>query len=93
MAKSNLAIRLLTVGVVAPVLLATLFFGPPWAWFVFVGLAILVGASELFGMTHPGDPVAQGIGIATTGVVTTVLYVESTNALGSQRSTRIPQCV
>ena len=80
MAKSNLAVRLITVGIVAPLLLSTLFFGPPWAWYVLVVVATLIGASELFSMTHPGDFVAQGIGIASTGITSLVLYVESTNA-------------
>jgi phosphatidate cytidylyltransferase len=75
-AKSNLAIRLLTVAVVAPVLLGTLFFGPPIAWYAIVFGASLVGASELFGMTHPNDAIARGIGVVMTGAVSLALYFE-----------------
>ncbi|HVU00176.1 MAG TPA: phosphatidate cytidylyltransferase [Polyangiaceae bacterium] len=77
MAQSNLAIRLLTAAIVAPLLLTTLFMGPVWGWYAIVFVASLVGASELFGMTHPGDRVAQGVGIVTTGAVSLAVYFGS----------------
>lgn len=77
MAKSNLAIRLGTAALAAPLLLTTLFLGPTWAWFAIVFVASLVGAAELFGMTHPEDRVAQAIGVATTGVVSVTVYYGS----------------
>ena len=80
MAKSNLAVRLLTAGVVAPLLLLTMFLGPAWAWYAIVFGASLVGATELFGMTHPEDRVAQGIGVATTGAVSLVVYAYGSDA-------------
>ena len=67
--KSNLAVRLLTVAVVAPALIGTLFLGPPTAWYGIIFAASLVGASELFGMTHPNDGVARAIGVVMTGAV------------------------
>jgi phosphatidate cytidylyltransferase len=73
-AKSNLAVRLLTVGVVAPILIGTLFFGPPIAWFAIVFGASLVGASELFGMTHPNDGVSRAIGVVMTAAVSLTMY-------------------
>jgi phosphatidate cytidylyltransferase len=76
-AKSNLAIRLLTVAVVAPVLLCTLFLGPPIGWYAIIFGASLVGASELFAMTHPGDRIAQAIGVVTTGGVSLAVYFGS----------------
>ena len=79
-AKSNLAVRLITVFVVAPILLGTLFFGPPWAWYVLVLIATLVGASEFFAMTHPNDRVSRIIGIAMTGVASATTYFESADA-------------
>jgi phosphatidate cytidylyltransferase len=78
-ANSNLAVRLLTAAVVAPVLLGTLFFGPPTAWYAIVFVASLVGASELFGMTHPADGVSRGIGVVMTGGVSLVLYFLGTD--------------
>jgi phosphatidate cytidylyltransferase len=80
-AKTNLAIRLLTVAVVAPVLIGTLFFGPPLAWYAIIFGASLVGASELFAMTHPKDRIAQGIGVVMTGAVSLTMYFESTRPL------------
>lgn len=74
MAKSNLAIRLLTAAVVAPALIGTLFFASPLAWYAIVFVASLVGASELFGMTHPNDAISRAAGVAMTGAVSLTLY-------------------
>lgn len=74
MAKSNLAVRLLTVAVVAPPLLSTLFIGPAWGFYLIVLTVTVIGASELFAMTHPGDRVAQAIGTLATAAVSTTLY-------------------
>jgi phosphatidate cytidylyltransferase len=72
--KSNLVIRVITAVVAVPVLLSTLFLGPTWAWFALVTVASAIAAQELFAMTHPGDRVAQGLGILTTIIVGVVLY-------------------
>ena len=77
MAQNNLAIRLGTAAVVAPILMTTLFLGPAWGWYAIVFPASLVGASELFGMTHPNDRVAQGIGVVMTGGVSLAVYYGS----------------
>jgi len=71
--KSNLAVRLLTAGIAAPLLLLVLFKGPPAAFAVVVILASLLGAREVLQMTHPGDAVAQWLGIATSVAVTAVI--------------------
>jgi phosphatidate cytidylyltransferase len=78
--RSNLVTRLLTATVVAPLILVILYFGPVWAWFVLVWVASGIGAAELFGMTHPGDPVARAAGIASTLVVSGVLWLWGTEA-------------
>lgn len=57
--RSNLAARLLTAAVAAPILLALIFLGPTWGWALFVAAACTVGSIELYGMTHPGDRVSQ----------------------------------
>lgn len=80
MAKSNLTIRLLTAAVVVPLLLALLFVGPVWGFYILALVASAVGASELFGMTHPGDRVAQGVGVLLTVAVSLVVYFHSTDA-------------
>jgi phosphatidate cytidylyltransferase len=64
--KSNLAIRLLTAAIVVPPLLGLLFVGPPWGFFALVLVASGVASAELFRMTHPGDRLAQGVGVLTT---------------------------
>ncbi len=79
-AKSNLAVRLLTAAVVAPLLLAVLFLGPAWAWYLVVVTACAIAAQELFGMTHPSDRIAQAIGVATAIAVSVVLYFRTTDA-------------
>lgn len=72
--KSNLVMRLLTAAVAAPLLLSLIFLGPPWGWALFVGVACLVGSIELYGMTHPGDRVAQAVCAALTVGVMAVLW-------------------
>jgi phosphatidate cytidylyltransferase len=63
---SNLAIRLATAAVGIPVILALIYVAPPWAFYILVLLVTLVGASELFAMTHPNDPLARAIGVLLT---------------------------
>lgn len=65
----------MTAAVVSPLLLALLYFGPPWGWFLFVLFAIAAAAMELLGMTHPKDKVAQVVGTLITVGVSTTLYV------------------
>lgn len=69
MAASNLTLRLATAVVAIPLLFLLLFFGQPWWWLVFLLVIALIGAHELFGMTHPGDNVARACGVALTWAV------------------------
>jgi len=71
---SNLAVRLTTAGVVAPLLLLLLFAGPAWGWYLLVAAACGIAAQELFAMTHPGDKLAQAAGIASTLGISVCLY-------------------
>jgi phosphatidate cytidylyltransferase len=80
LAKSNLAIRFLTAVIAGPAILALLYFGEPWYFAVFVGAATLVGAFELFAMTHANDKASQAIlSLVTVGVVG-VLWQWTSNA-------------
>lgn len=78
--KSNLAVRLLTAAVVAPILIGMMFYGPTAGWYAIVLAAAGVGASELFGMTHPADRVSRVIGIVTTLAVSLTVYFASGDA-------------
>lgn len=70
MAKSNLAIRFLTAVVAGPLILALLYFGEPWNFTILVAMATLIGAFELFAMTHAEDKASQVIcALLTVGVV------------------------
>jgi phosphatidate cytidylyltransferase len=71
---SNLAVRLITAALVAPLILLLLYFGPAWGWFALVLAASALGAVEFFAMTHPGDRIAQGVGILLTLAVSATLY-------------------
>ena len=73
-ANSNLAVRVATAAVGAPLIVALLYKGPPWGFFVFVLVATLIGAWELFNMTHPGDRASQAFGVAITAATATALY-------------------
>ena len=80
MASSNLAVRLLTAAVVAPLLLSLLFLGPVWGWATLVFVACAIASQEFFAMTHPGDKVAQAIGIAGSVAVSLAVYAFSADA-------------
>lgn len=73
MAKSNLAVRLLTAFVVAPLLIVLLFLGPPWGFSVLVIAASALGSREVLRMTHPGDGVAQTVLMLLSIAVTAAL--------------------
>jgi phosphatidate cytidylyltransferase len=72
--RSNLVQRLLAALVAIPLLLALLYLGPPWGWAAFIAVATVVGAIELFGMTHPGDRIAQAACVALTLAAYGVLW-------------------
>jgi phosphatidate cytidylyltransferase len=65
-ARSNLTTRLLTALVGIPTIVALLYFGPPWGWAGFLASAVIVGALEFFGMTHPTDRFSQVLGIVAS---------------------------
>lgn len=74
MRANNLAVRLLTAGLLAPLLLWVMFGAEPWAWFIIIAAACGIGGFELFGMTHPKDRIAQTIGACMTVGVSFGIY-------------------
>src|ERR1700722_1785646 len=72
--KSNLAVRLATAAVRAPAILAVLYLGPPWAFYLMVLPVTLIGCSELFAMTHPGDGAARVAGLVVSAGTSWTLY-------------------
>jgi phosphatidate cytidylyltransferase len=72
--KSNLAARLATAAVGVPVILYLLYRAPPVAFYALVVTVALIGTHELFGMTHPGDRVAQAIGVILGAAVSGLVY-------------------
>jgi len=58
-----------------------MYLGPTWAWYCVVLIAVVVASLEVFGMTHAGDRIAQGVGTACSVAVSFVLYFHNTNAL------------
>jgi phosphatidate cytidylyltransferase len=73
-APSNLAVRLATAAVAVPVLLWLIYLAPPWAFYLLAVGASLIGAYELFGMTHPADGVSRAIGLLLTAAVSLGVY-------------------
>jgi phosphatidate cytidylyltransferase len=69
-----LATRLITAAVVAPLILLLLYLGPIWGWSLFILAATGLSAWEFFSMSHPGDPIARGVGVLATLGVAAVLY-------------------
>lgn len=75
--RSNLAVRLGTVGVLGPLLLGLLFYGQS-SWFaVFIALSAGQAAYELLGMTHPSDRISRLFGAALTVGLSLLVYVGS----------------
>ncbi len=74
-ANSNLAIRIATAAVGAPLILALLYKGPPWGFYLLVLPAALIGAWELFNMTHPGDRVSQALGTLMTAFASAMTFL------------------
>jgi phosphatidate cytidylyltransferase len=73
--RSNLAVRFMTAGVAAPLILWMLFIAPTWVWPCFVlVLANPIAAQELFGMTLRGEKRLQAWGIASCLLVGLGLY-------------------
>jgi len=72
---SNLVVRVATAVVALPVILALVYFAPPWGLYLFVLAASLVGVQELFAMTHPGDRVSQALGVLVSAVASAVVYM------------------
>ena len=73
-ANANLAVRVATAAVGAPAILLILYRAPHWGGFLLIFIATLIGAWELFGMTHHEDPPSRVIGVALTGAVSAVFY-------------------
>jgi phosphatidate cytidylyltransferase len=63
-----------TALVASPLLLALMYFGPPWGWFLLVLAAVVVAALELFGMTHPDDGASRALLVGSSAAATTALY-------------------
>jgi phosphatidate cytidylyltransferase len=77
---SNLVLRLATAAVGLPVIIGLLYLAPPGAFYGLVLLVSLVGVRELLAMTHPGDRLAQAIGVAISAVASLTVYFCSDDA-------------
>ncbi len=73
-APSNLAIRLATAAVGAPLILLLLYKGPAWGFFLLTLVVGLIGAYEFFNMTHPGDRASQLIGLLLSAAAASGVY-------------------
>lgn len=74
-ANKNLAIRIATAAVCAPLIILLLYRGPAWGFYILAFVATLIGAWELFNMTHPGDRLSQAIGVMLAGAVSGAMWV------------------
>jgi phosphatidate cytidylyltransferase len=81
-ANSNLAVRIATACVGAPLIIVLLYKGPPWGFLLLVLPAVLIGAWELFNMTHPGDRLSQVLGVILSVAVSLATF-------GAERDARI----
>jgi phosphatidate cytidylyltransferase len=74
-ANANLAVRIATAAVGAPLIIALLYKGAPWGFYLLVLPATLIGAWELFNMTHPGDRLSQVMGVGMSAAASLATYV------------------
>jgi phosphatidate cytidylyltransferase len=65
---------LLSAAVAAPLILALLYYGPPWGFLVLLLAATTIGAVEFFTMVHPGDKAGAGAGVLLTLAVMGALW-------------------
>lgn len=63
-----------------PTILALIYIGPAWGWALFLAIALVVGALEFFGMTHPSDRISQAIGILASLGIFAMLWWFGTDA-------------
>src|SRR5262245_52293337 len=79
-ANSNLAVRLLTAAVGAPLILLLLYKAAAWGFYLLVLPATLIAAWELFAMTHPGDRPSQAMGVGLAAVTSAATYFASSDS-------------
>jgi phosphatidate cytidylyltransferase len=72
---SNLTLRLATAAVAVPIILALIFVAPPWAFYLLVLAALLVGVREIFVMTHPNDTFSQGLGVGLGAIASIAVFL------------------
>ena len=64
--KQNLALRLGTAGVFAPLIIYLLYFGPAWGFVTLAGIMCGLGAAELYRMVAPRQWLVHTWGVAAT---------------------------
>lgn len=79
-ANRNLAVRIATAAVGAPLILLLLYRGAPWGFYLLALPATLIASWELFAMTHPGDRLSQVMGVAVTAATSLAVYLSSGDA-------------
>lgn len=78
--KSDLALRLGTAGVTAPLIIWSLYFGPAWFFPMLAVLACSLAAYELFAMVASGHTVLRAYGLLATLGVFAALVVPGARA-------------
>ena len=73
-ARSNLAVRLLTAGVAAPLILLDIYLGPVGSFYAVVLCVTALAGWEFFQMTHRDDLVARSVGTALCCLVSWILW-------------------
>ena len=79
-ANRNLAVRIATAAVGAPLILLLLYKGAPWGFFLLALPATLIASWELFNMTHPGDRASQVLGVVVTALVSCATFFSGGDA-------------
>jgi phosphatidate cytidylyltransferase len=74
---SNLVVRIATALVGLPIVIGTLYLAPPWGFYAIILPAALVGAYELFTMTHPRDPFGRAAGVLLSAAASLTIYART----------------
>ena len=72
--NKNLAVRLLTAAVAVPLILLLLYRGPVWGLYPVALPVTLIGAWELFEMTHAGNRFGRVIGVLLSALTSAAVY-------------------
>jgi phosphatidate cytidylyltransferase len=78
--NQNLTVRIVTTLIASPLIVLLLYKGPRWGFYLLALPAALIGAWELFNMTHAGSRPSQVAGVVMTAAVSLAMWFSDGDA-------------